>query len=197
MVRFAFPIDSHTALTSAFHRLRALLALAMIAFAGFAFAQSTEPSLGSLWASKEAWDAKEPWRTDRFYVLVGTGTIHFNPDDDHKQSWLLDLQYRFNERWLEGQWIAGLALFTNSFGQFSQYAYGGLQWRPLVDASAFLPQADGGRDPRLPRRVPGQVFPSTTPALPRGSCRPWAIAGDAFAEKSRCWGAPRCSSRSA
>jgi hypothetical protein len=116
----------------------------MIAFAGFAFAQSTEPSLGSLWASKEAWDAKEPWRTDRFQVMVGTGTIHFNPDDEHKQSWLLDMTYRFQERWLEGQWIAGLALFTNSFGQFTQYAYGGLQWRPLVEHQPFYLKLTAG-----------------------------------------------------
>ena len=81
-------------------------------------------------APKEAWDAPEPWRTDRFYFQFAYYTWHFHYDPDHQQSYLFDMEYRFDKYWLEGQWIAGLSLFQNSFGQFSQYAYGALQWRP-------------------------------------------------------------------
>jgi hypothetical protein len=99
-------------------------------------AQSTDPPApagSGLFPPKSAWDAPEPWRTDRFYLQTSIYTWHFHYDVNHKQSAVLDLTYRFNERWLGGQWLAGGALFTNSFGQFSQVVYGGLLWRPLEE----------------------------------------------------------------
>lgn len=81
-------------------------------------------------APREAWDAPEPWKTDRFYFQFAYYTLHFNPDPEHHQSYLFDMEYRFDKYWLDGQWFTGLSLFQNSFGQFSQYVYGGLQWRP-------------------------------------------------------------------
>ena len=116
----------------------------LVALSGLAHAQSTDTPLPSLWPSKEAWDAPEPWRTDRFYVQAGVGTIHFHYDSAHQQAVLLDMEYRFKERWLEGQWIAGLTLFTTSFGQFSQYAYGALQWRPSVEHQPFYLKVSAG-----------------------------------------------------
>lgn len=110
---------------------RALTAAILIAAAGAASAQASDatPSLRDMWAAKD-WNAPEPWRTDRWYFQTSILTIHFHPDDDHQQSILLDSSYYFQERWLEGQVFAGLSLFTNSFGQFSQYLYAGLKWRP-------------------------------------------------------------------
>lgn len=129
-------------------RALALCAAALLALtAGLAHAQSPEPatpSLGSLWASKEAWDAPEPWRTDRFYFQFAYYTWHFHYDPDHKQSYLVDMEYRLNERWLEGQWIVGLSLFQNSFGQFSEYLYGALQWRPIKDHQPFYVKVSAG-----------------------------------------------------
>lgn len=50
----------------------------------------------------------------------------FEPDDErHADVWLVTAERRFDEHQL-----AGLALFNNSFGQFSQYAYYGWQFRP-------------------------------------------------------------------
>ena len=109
--------------------MRALVAGVSLAAAASALAQSTEPSLAEMWASKN-WDAPEPWRTDRWYLQTSILTVHFHPDDKHEQAILFDTSYYFDERWLDGQWFAGLSLFTNSFGQFSQYLYGGLKWRP-------------------------------------------------------------------
>lgn len=117
-----------------------VLALSL-AQAGLGWAQSSDnkgdSSLASLWASKEAWDAPEPWRTDRWYFQTSYYTWHFHYDVNHKQAIVLDSSYRLDEYWLGGQWIVGLTLFSNSFGQFSQFLYGGLQWRPIPDHQPF------------------------------------------------------------
>ncbi len=102
------------------------------------------PSLGTLWATKADWNAPEPWLTDRWYFQFAYYTWHFHYDPDHQQSYLLDMEYRLNERWLDGQWIAGLALFQNSFGQFSQYLYGALQWRPWKEQPPFYVKVSAG-----------------------------------------------------
>jgi hypothetical protein len=90
------------------------------------------------------WDAPEPWRTDRFYFQFAYYTIHFHYDADHQQSYLFDAEYHFKETWLGGQWIAGMALFQNSFGQFSQYLFGGLVWRPIEDHQPFYVKLTAG-----------------------------------------------------
>src|SRR5215813_1934465 len=109
----------------------ALALLLLQPAASWAQSSDASTSLGSLWATKEQWDAPEPWRTDRWYFQTALYNWHFHYDPNHKQSIVLDSTYRFNEYWLGGQWIAGFTLFTNSFGQFSQYLYGALQWRPI------------------------------------------------------------------
>jgi len=98
----------------------------------------------SLFELSPAWDAPEPWRTDRFYFQFAYYTLHFHYDSAHQQSYLFDSEYHFNETWLGGQWIAGLALFQNSFGQFSEYAFGGLQWRPIEDHQPFYVKLTAG-----------------------------------------------------
>jgi len=90
------------------------------------------------------WDAPEPWRTDRFYFQFAFYTWHFHYDPDHQQSYLFDSEYHFKETWLGGQWIAGLALFQNSFGQFSQYIFGGLVWRPIETEQPFYVKLTAG-----------------------------------------------------
>jgi len=132
---------------------RSLAAAALFAICGIAYAQSdgeaakpqtdADASLPSLWAP-DAWDAPEPWKTDRWYVQTAYYTWHFHYDANHKQSILLDTEYRLNEYWLGGQWIVGLTLFTNSFGQFSQYLYGALKWRPIPDDQKFYVNVSAG-----------------------------------------------------
>lgn len=52
-------------------------------------------------------------------------TKHFDPDPDHNNNaHLIDV-----EAWTENNWLYGLAIFDNSFGQPSQYAYVGHHWR--------------------------------------------------------------------
>ena len=109
-----------------------------------AAAPEKEASLGSLWSTRPGWDAPEPWRTDKWYFQFAYYTLHFSYDPDHQQSYLVDMEYRLDERWLEGQWIVGLSLFQNSFGQFSQYLYGALQWRPLKEHQPFYVKVSAG-----------------------------------------------------
>jgi hypothetical protein len=132
---------------------RSLASAALFAVCGIAYAQSdgeaakpqpdTEPSLGSLWAP-DAWDAPEPWKTDRWYFQAAYYTWHFHYDPAHKQSIMGIGEYRLDEHWLGGQWIVGLGLFTNSFGQFSQYLYGGLMWRPIPEEQPFYVKVSAG-----------------------------------------------------
>lgn len=80
-----------------------------------------------------AWSAPEPWRTDRFYLQTSLYTRHFNTDayhNDHQN--LIGLEWNVTERWL-----VAAAAFDNSFGQPSQFVYGGLRLRPFDNAQPF------------------------------------------------------------
>jgi hypothetical protein len=120
---------------------RAVLSLALIVGAAPALAQGTaatstvSPSATKSIFDKSAWEAPEPWRTDRFYIQTSVVTVHFNPDEDHDNTTqLVDISWRLSQRWLEGQVFVGASFFDNSFGQPSQYYYGGLLWRPFETA---------------------------------------------------------------
>jgi hypothetical protein len=93
---------------------------------------------------EDPWAAPEPWRTDRFYFQFAYYTLHFHYDPAHQQSYLVDGEYHFPNYWLGGQWIAGVALFQNSFGQFSEYVFGGLVWRPIPDNQPFYIKLTAG-----------------------------------------------------
>ena len=104
-----------------------LAAFAAIAASGAAFAQSTSPAPDIAPTKAFAWYAPEPWRTDRFYLGTSVYTRHFHYDaahDNHQD--MLQGEWNITEKWL-----AGVSLFENSFGQETQYAYGGYRFRPL------------------------------------------------------------------
>ena len=112
-----------------------VLVASSIAVPGAAFAQSSSPApdvaAPSIFAPQatpdSSWDAPEPWRTDRFYLATSVYTRHFHYDaahDNHQD--LIQGEWNITE-----QWLAGVSLFENSFGQESQYAYGGYRFRPL------------------------------------------------------------------
>ena len=130
----------------------AVAALAWICAGTVRRRRQPTPAIPSRWRRRakplfelpSAWDAPEPWRTDRFYFQFAYYTLHFHYDPDHQQSYLVDAEYHFKETWLGGQWIAGLALFQNSFGQFSQYIFGGLVWRPIEDNQPFYVKLTAG-----------------------------------------------------
>jgi hypothetical protein len=112
-----------------------LLATACCLGAAPAIAESGAAAAGSGQSpavTTSVWDAPEPWRTDRFYFQTSVATVHFNPDDDHTNNQkLIYGEWRLQERWLEGQVLVGASAFDNSFGQPSQFVFGGLLWRPF------------------------------------------------------------------
>jgi hypothetical protein len=107
-----------------------------MAGAGITYAQApaavetTPPDASSAQPQKlstSPWDAPEPWRTDRFYLETSVYTTHFTSDpnhDDHQN--LILLEWNITQ-----QWLVGGAVFDNSFGQSSQYVYGGYRFRPF------------------------------------------------------------------
>ena len=78
-------------------------------------------------SASSGWSAPEPWRTDRFYLATSLYTHHFHYSADHN-----DHQHLIQGEWnVTTQWLAGLSLFDNSFGQPSEYLYGGYRFRPF------------------------------------------------------------------
>ncbi|MCC7327215.1 MAG: hypothetical protein IT521_10490 [Burkholderiales bacterium] len=76
---------------------------------------------------RSVWDAPEPWRSDRFYLETSVYTRHYSYDPDHvDQQNLILFEYNITESWLVGG-----AVFDNSFGQSSQFVYGGYRFRPF------------------------------------------------------------------
>ena len=69
-------------------------------------------------AEEEHW-----YNYDHLYFEAGT-YIHYDPDEDHAGNRL----FTSLEAVKANDWIYGLALFNNSFDQFSQYLYGGKSW---------------------------------------------------------------------
>ncbi|MFD2229586.1 sn-glycerol-3-phosphate transporter [Alkalimarinus sediminis] len=61
---------------------------------------------------------------DQFYFQTSLYTVHYDPQDEHnnKQE-LINVEFQ-----KASQWLGGLALFKNSFGQSSQFAYLGYNW---------------------------------------------------------------------
>ena len=64
----------------------------------------------------------------------------YEPDDEkHKYVWLINAEKQLDERQ-----VAGFAYFSNSFGQPSQYAYYGWQFRPVSAAPQLFFKITGG-----------------------------------------------------
>jgi hypothetical protein len=102
--------------------------LLWIVVAGSASAQSdTTRSDATPESLPSAWSAPEPWRTDRFFLETSVYTVHFDSDSSHDNSQSLILgEWNVTE-----QWLLGASFFDNSFGQSSQYVYGGFRFRPF------------------------------------------------------------------
>jgi hypothetical protein len=66
-----------------------------------------------------------PGNEYRWYAQAGA-YVHWRNDDDFKGvPWFAGIEYH-----LDDEWFAGLSLFNNSFGQFSQYLYLGKTFHP-------------------------------------------------------------------
>ncbi len=89
-------------------RIRHALSLAALVATGPAFALNLCPG----------WDDPLPAGEPRYEVFASPYTHHWSFSEDHEQVYLLSLSRRLpNDR------MCGLALFSNSFGQPSAYAY--------------------------------------------------------------------------
>lgn len=65
------------------------------------------------------------WEIESWSVQASIYTYHFDPEPDHVNNQnLLGIEAHF-----ENRWIAGVAVFDNSFGQNSQLVYMGKSWR--------------------------------------------------------------------
>jgi hypothetical protein len=82
----------------------------------------------------------EPWRTDRFYLETSLYTRHFSSDPAH-----VDKQKLILGEWnITEQWLVGASFFDNSFGQPTQYVYGGWRYRPFEQLQPFYVKVSAG-----------------------------------------------------
>jgi hypothetical protein len=66
-----------------------------------------------------------PWSIDGWSIQTSIYTKHFDPEPDHVNDQnLIGVEAHFRN-----QWLGGLAVFDNSFGQPSQFLYMGRSWR--------------------------------------------------------------------
>jgi len=118
-----------------------VLSLACIGTFAPVFAQDNAASVEAASVPSAATELPgEPWRTDRFLVETSLYTHHFHYDPAHVNHQKLVLgEWNVTE-----QWLVGGALFDNSFGQSSQYVYGGFRFRPIADLQPFYVKLSAG-----------------------------------------------------
>jgi len=128
-------------------RLARVVAVASIALYGIALAQVPTPDAAVVPAPEDKevslpskWDAPEPWRTDRFYLETSVVTTHFHSDPNHDNHQNLIL----GEWNITPEWLVGASVFDNSFGQSSQYVYGGYRFRPFESAQPLYFKLSAG-----------------------------------------------------
>ena len=90
--------------------------------------------------ASQAESVAEPWRTDRFYFETSLYTRHFSNDPAH-----VDKQKLILGEWnITEQWLVGASFFDNSFGQPTQYVYGGWRYRPFEQLQPFYVKVSAG-----------------------------------------------------
>lgn len=108
----------------------AVAALALSALCGAHAVAQISPTLAD--AVKDGRSA-DTWLRDgdEIFLQYAPKTIHFHPSPNHaKWTHLLNAEIRskYDRVWGADQTLFGVALFDNSFGQFSQYVYWGQIW---------------------------------------------------------------------
>jgi hypothetical protein len=79
------------------------------------------------------------WSVDAWTLQTSLYTAHFDPEPEHVD----DQNLLGIEAYFTGKWLAGLALFENSFGQSTQLIYAGKTW-PLLDSRHWYTKLTGG-----------------------------------------------------
>lgn len=70
-------------------------------------------------------EPKSKWSIKEWKIQTSVYTKHWDPEPDH-----VNHQHLINvEAVFENNWLAGAALFDNSFGQSSQFVYMGKTWQ--------------------------------------------------------------------
>ena len=81
----------------------------------------------------QAWQGPGHWR-----VAIAPYAKHFRPSEEHTNVWGGALERQYDD-----DWLAGAALFRNSFGQPSAYAYVGHRSTGLVNTPLFFQWSAG------------------------------------------------------
>ena len=83
---------------------------------------------GTAFAADDSTPDQEPkskWSIKEWKIQTSVYTKHWDPEPDH-----VNHQHLINvETVFENNWLAGAALFDNSYGQSSQFVYMGKQWQ--------------------------------------------------------------------
>ena len=132
--------DLHARVATSCGSVASLVATALLyILATGALAQSPSSSPPAPPAS-QAESVSEPWRTDRFYLETSLYTRHFSNDPAH-----VDKQKLVLGEWnITEQWLVGASFFDNSFGQPTQYVYGGWRYRPFEQLQPFYVKVSAG-----------------------------------------------------
>jgi hypothetical protein len=89
--------------------------------------------------SEPAEKSEAPWKPQEWNAQFSVYTKHFDPDPDHVNDQnLIGIETKFNNGYL-----AGFALFDNSFGQNSQFIYMGYSW-PIMGSEHWNVKLLGG-----------------------------------------------------
>jgi hypothetical protein len=130
----------HARVATSYGSFASLVATALLyMLATSALAQSPSSSPPAPPAS-QAESVSEPWRTDRFYLETSLYTRHFSNDPAH-----VDKQKLVLGEWnITEQWLVGASFFDNSFGQPTQYVYGGWRYRPFEQLQPFYVKVSAG-----------------------------------------------------
>ena len=127
----------------------------------------TSPCLAQDEPAQENQNQGSGWEVEQWYIFTSLYTWHFDPEPDHVNNQkMLGLESQ-----MKNNWVFGLAIFDNSFGQNSQYLYTGYKW-DLFGSNLWYFKLTGGLlhgykepyDDKIPLNQLG-VAPAIVPTL--------------------------------
>lgn len=97
------------------------------------------PCLLPVGVAAEEKETPPGWGVDEWRIAFSVYTKHFDPDPDHVNDQnLVGVEAHFNN-----DWLAGAAVFDNSYGQDSQFVYVGYSW-PIMRSEYWYVKLMGG-----------------------------------------------------
>ena len=118
-------------------------------------------------AGAPEFEEEAPWGIRHWNVQFSVYTKHFDPEPEHNN----DQNLFAAEAVFNNDWLAGAAVFDNSFGQSSQFVFVGKTWA-LSDSNRWYAKLVGGLlhgykepyDDKIPLNGLG-IAPAIIPAL--------------------------------